>query len=378
MAANATRQATPSLPLWLRLSAGVTFIIVLLCAAEGVMRIARTPPGYFSRNPREDPLYIEHPTRGYTLKAGVHHQYVTPDVNVAINISSDGLRDTTIDFARTADYRVLSIGDSFTMGLAVAAEDTWSEQLERLLNDRVPHRSASVVNTGIPGYGARQIRLRMEEFLPTLRPNLVIYGFTTETYTRMFRPIVLYGGTLVRSDALPGLRIVGTGLLYSPWRQTWIRGLDFWLNQYFQLAAHILRHVRRIYEALHPDAVAPDPLASLDAEQIRRDMQPALHELAAMHRDVAARHIPFLVLLINVQREDGSFRPQDTIYNGFVMDECRREGLTCIDMLPELRRLALGRPIFRTPHDQHWTPSAHALAAQALLRAIDRLEAPAR
>jgi hypothetical protein len=362
----------------MRLGAGLTFVLVLLGGAESVMRAARLPPGYFARNPREDPLYIEHSSRGYTLKPGVHHQYVTPEVNVAINISSDGLRDTTVTFAKKADYRVLSIGDSFTMGLAVAVEDTWSEQLERLLNGRKPHRWASVVNSGVSGYGAHQIRLRLEELLPIVRPNLVVYGFTTETYTRMFHPTVLYGGTLVRSDALPGLRIVGTGLLYSPYQQAWMREIDYWLNQHLQLGAHILSHARRVYEALNPDAVPLDPLASLDATQIRRDMQPALEELAAMHRDVAAQHVPVVVLMINVQREDGTFRPQDTIYNGIVADECHREGLTCIDMLTELRRLASGRPIFRTPHDQHWTPAAHALAAQALLHAIGGIATPFR
>src|SRR4029077_20962124 len=129
-------------------------------------------------------------------------------------------------------------------------------------------------------------------------------------------------------------------------------------------------HARHLYELLNPRAVPVDMLTSLDAAQIRRDIQPALDELAAMHREVAAQHMPFVVLMINVQRQDGTFRPQDTIYNGIVADACHREGIPCIDMLPQLRRLSSGRPIYRTLHNQHWTPAAHALAAQALLQAI--------
>lgn len=337
------------------------------------MRIARQPPGYFPRNPLEDPLYIPTPSRGYAFKPGVHHWYVTPEVSVAINISSDGLRDTTAAFARQSNYRVLSLGDSFTAGLAVAAEDTWSEQLERLLNGRNPHRAASVVNAGVPGYSPHQIRLRMEELLPIVHPNVVVYGFTTETYPRMFHSFGLYGGTLVRSDALPGLRTVGTGLLYSPYHRAWAREIDYWLNQHFQLGAHILYHARRVYEALNPPVFVADS-RSLDANQIRRDMQPALDEMETMHRDATVLHVPFVVLMINMQRKDGTFRPQDSIYNRIVADECRRETLTCVDLLPELRRRASGRPVFRTPHDQHWTPEAHALAARALLQAIDGIK----
>lgn len=353
----------------LRIAIRLAFIIALVAAAEAFIRAVRLPPGYFPRLVREEGLYIDHPTRGYTLKPGAYHRYVTPEVDIPIAISSDGLRDTTVAFARTAGYRVLSVGDSFTMGLGVAADDTWSEQLERMLNGS-GRGSASVVNAGIPGYSARQVRLRMEDLLPLVRPNAVVYGLTAESYIRMLHPMVLYGGTLVSSRALPGLRITERGLLYSPYQHAWMRAADFWLNQHFHLGAHLLAHARRLYERLVPSAVPVEPLASLDPEQIRRDMQPAMDELAAMNREVVAQHIRFIVLIVNVQREDASFRPQDTIYNKVVADECRRDRITCIDMLPVLEQRAGGQPIFRRPHDQHWTPAAHALAAEALLSVL--------
>lgn len=340
------------------------------------MRAMRLPPGYFPRNPREDPLYIEHPTRGYTLRPGAHHEYVTPEVHVAIDISADGLRDTALAVARNADYRVLSIGDSFTMGLAVASQDTWSAQFERLLAAGEPRRAVRVVNAGVPGYSARQIRLRLEELFPIIRPNLVVYGLTTETYTRMLRPIVLYGGTLVRSDALPGLRITEHGLLYSPYRRAWLREVDYWLNEHLQLGAHVLSRARLIYEMMNRrPGDSGDAAAAADPERIRRDMKPALEELAATHREVVAQGVLFIVLMINMQQADGTFRPQDAIYNRIVAGECRRDGMTCIDLLPELARRASGRPIFRTPHDQHWTPGAHALAARALLQTLRQMQA---
>src|SRR4051812_7803132 len=158
-----------------QLLAAVMATLFALAAGEAVMRLVRDPPGYFPINHREDSLYVEHPTRGYTLKPYAHHRYVTPEVNVAIDVSSDGLRDTTFGAIQLADYRVLAVGNSFTMGLAVANDDTWGKQLERLLDERDPGHRAHVVNGGVAGYSPLQIRLRLEELLPIVRPQAVIF-----------------------------------------------------------------------------------------------------------------------------------------------------------------------------------------------------------
>ena len=185
---------------WVGVFVIVAFWVLLVGTAEIVVRAMRDPPGYFPRNPREDPLYVADSVTGYALKPGAHHDYITPELSVAIDISSDGLRDTTARAARNAPVRILSVGDSFTMGLAVEARDTWSKQLERMLTKQL-QAPAVVVNAGVPGYSARQIRQRLARYLPIVAPQVVIYGFTTETFTRMQNSVVLFGGTLVRSDA---------------------------------------------------------------------------------------------------------------------------------------------------------------------------------
>ncbi len=349
--------------------AALVSTVVAVAIGEVVVRIARDPPGYFPINHREDSLYVSHPVRRYTLKPGAHHRYVTPEVDVAMDISSDGLRDTTLAVLMRADYRVLAVGNSFTMGLAVAAQDTWSKQLERLLAERNRRRTVSVVNAGVPGYSPQQIRLRMEELLPTVRPRVVVFELTTQTFGRMFHPIVLYGGTLVRSDVLPGLRITSTGLLYSPYRQAWLRHFDYWLNQHFQLGAHVLR--RASLMGLMPRRV-PDVLEETDPARIREMMQPTLDEVSAAHRFAVTHATPFIVLLANLQLPDGTYSPLENQYNKIVEEFCRQSGISYVDPLPELVRQSGGRPIFRTVHDQHWTPAAHAIAARAVLDSLPR------
>lgn len=341
--------------------------VLLTGVAELVVRALRNPPGHFPRNPREDPLYVADSVTAYALKPGAHHDYVTPELSTAIDVSSDGLRDTTAPAARKAPIRILSVGDSFTMGLAVTAQDTWSKQLERALAERL-HVSVVVLNAGVPGYSARQIRQRLERYLPRVAPQIVIYGFTVETFTRMQNPVVLFGGTLVRSDALPRIRVTPDGLLYSPFTRTWLRQLDFWLNEHFELGAHVLNRLRRIYDRAHHVEVGVLPASqTLDPDTIGAHMRPALDEMRTMKRYAEAAGARFLVLLINMQRRDGSFRRQDSIYNATAMRECAELRLSCIDLLPALQREAAGAPVLRTRSDQHWTPRAHRIAAESLL-----------
>ena len=126
----------------------VTPVIVL---SEVIVRLMREPPGFFPVNQLEAPLYMPDPIRGYTLKPLAHSDYVTPELDVDMDISADGIRDAPLATAREAGFRVLAVGDSFTMGLAVRQKDTWSEQLERLLNSKDRSKTAAVVNGGSLG-----------------------------------------------------------------------------------------------------------------------------------------------------------------------------------------------------------------------------------
>jgi len=358
---------------WIGPLAIVAFWLLLVAVAEVVVRLTRSPPGYFPGKPREDPLYVLDPVTGYALKAGAHHDYVTPEVHPSIDISSDGLRDTTAWAARQSPVRILSIGDSFTMGLAVDAKDTWSKQLEGLLRQRL-RKPVVVLNAGVPGYSARQIRLRLERYLPEVAPQIVIYGFTVETFTRMQNPLVFFGGTLVRSDALSGLRVAHGGLLYSPFKQPWLRSLDYWLNEHFELGAHALNKVRRLYDRMHhTEAGVLLASQSLEPLAIQQSMQPALNEMKSMQIDAESSGAHFLVLLINVQTPGGSFRPQDSVYNATAMRACAAFGIACVDLLPALQLEAKGAPVLRTKSDQHWTPLAHRIAADSLMTRLRTL-----
>lgn len=70
-------------------------------------------------------------------------------------------------------YRILVLGDSLTYGYGVEAEQIYCRVLERELN--ATHR-VEVLNLGRCGDQSEDICCTLKKYLPTLKPDLVVYG----------------------------------------------------------------------------------------------------------------------------------------------------------------------------------------------------------
>jgi lysophospholipase L1-like esterase len=341
--------------------------------AEVLVRLLLEPPGRWPVS-EESPVIVEHPSLGYALRPGAAGRYTAGGHAAPMRINQQGWRDSPLPDAVRADLRLLAVGDSFTFGLGVDSTEPWPEQLEQLLG-ATPGRRAAVVNAGVPGYSARQMRQVIEGLLPELRPQAVVFGMNSETYWRVEAPYVFRAGQLVRSSALPDLTVGRRGLYYSPivkWR--WLNRIDVWLNQHFELGAHMLAMAYRLYGAASGSGeTAPAPAAAtlVDTADVRSRLGPALEEIgraAAASRSGGAR---FVVLLINPQLEDGSFAPVQFAYNQIVGDFCRAHDIEVVDPLPVFLAQGAGRPLYRAADNYHWTREAHRVAAAAMYRHLE-------
>jgi lysophospholipase L1-like esterase len=336
--------------------------------AEGLVRWLLDPPGRWPAS-EESPVMLDDPLLGYGLRPGATGQYTAGGHVALIRINARGFRDHSFPDTLGAGRRMLAVGDSFTFGLGVDSTDSWPEQLERMLGrDEGP--DVTVANAGIPGYSARQMRQLAEAMLPELRPQVVLIGMNSETYWRVEAPYVYRVGQLVQTSALPNLTIGKDGLYYSrivKWR--WLNRLDVWMSQHFELGAHLLALAQRAYGMLlaEPDgAEAPPTPPTPDSTEVRRRLQPALAEVERMAAVARAAGAQAVVLLINPQREDGSFAPVQSGYNAAVSEFCRAAGIAVVDPLPALVAQSAGRPLYRSPDNYHWTVAAHTVAARAL------------
>jgi lysophospholipase L1-like esterase len=77
---------------------------------------------------------------------------------------------------RGQEFRGVVLGDSITMGHGVTSNETFSNQLERLLRSRHPDRTYQIINTGVQGYSTFQeynVLLRSLVF----QPDFIAVGF---------------------------------------------------------------------------------------------------------------------------------------------------------------------------------------------------------
>jgi lysophospholipase L1-like esterase len=95
-------------------------------------------------------------------------------------ISAAGLRDRDYPLAKPAGTRRIAVlGDSIAYGLRLRREQSFPEQLERLLGRHFagPGAAFEVLNFGVPGYGLAQVVETLRARALPFAPDLVLYAY---------------------------------------------------------------------------------------------------------------------------------------------------------------------------------------------------------
>ena len=74
-------------------------------------------------------------------------------------------------------FRVAVLGDSFTFGWGVAAEDAWPALLEARLAAHAPGARVEVLNFGVPGYNTWLQLLHWRRVVSRYQPDAVLLGY---------------------------------------------------------------------------------------------------------------------------------------------------------------------------------------------------------
>jgi hypothetical protein len=91
--------------------------------------------------------------------------------------NSRGQRDGEVEIPKPDGvFRILLIGDSFTVGANIEQAEVYGQVLEQLLNDAVD-QPVEVVNTGTGGWNPFQYAQFYEYYGQAFEPDLVIVGF---------------------------------------------------------------------------------------------------------------------------------------------------------------------------------------------------------
>lgn len=117
------------------------------------------------------------PSRCGSLRAAAHVRYTgwlrrIPPIDQEVNaLGYRGVERPQDDPA--APFRIAAVGDSFTYGLGVTADDALPARLEAALHDRAAP-SIQVLNFGVPGAALPDTVVRTRSFVARWHPDLVL------------------------------------------------------------------------------------------------------------------------------------------------------------------------------------------------------------
>ncbi|MDP6762868.1 MAG: DUF5989 family protein [Planctomycetota bacterium] len=165
-------------------------VSLLLCALtlEGGLRVIGMAPAKTIN--RFDPA------TGWSKRPGATARKSTREYDVTFRINDLGLRDDTMESpAKPAGaFRVLCLGDSFTLGYTVERANLFVDQLERWWKSE--NRRVNVINAGTEGYSTDQQAVWLAEHGAAFEPDVVllfpydndIYWNGQQAYGRFEKP----------------------------------------------------------------------------------------------------------------------------------------------------------------------------------------------
>ena len=359
----------------------VSLSVVILVFEVALARLApqRTVAFELAANPA---IYQKGDPLPYSLAPGTRGRLLRDEFDTQVIINAHGYRDD--DFALEkpeGTERILVLGDSFTFGWGVESDETYSQQLEKILAGNHPGRSIEVINAGFasgPFPGTYYLYLREKGL--ELDPDLIVVG--------------LFMGNDIdheRAGEFPFAEVDEDGLprrfeqkftfkdghfvMKYPrfrWRYPVLRD-----SEVFQLGAESVRTIRKKFEDPGEQWIR-EGYMYVDPYPPRTEKRVALIEklLLGTYRLAKDRGVPILFVMIptieqvyvghGTVREDFDLEKPQRILSEFF----EREGIPYLDLLPALRESASDEDLYFWS-DQHWNVAGNALAARLLVGPVE-------
>jgi hypothetical protein len=268
--------------------------------------------------------------------------------------NSLGYRDVERALAKPAGVRrVVSLGDSFAWGVGIEHDDTYARRVERVLNRR-PGERWEIVQLARPGMGTVEEAEQLAAEGIAYGPDAVVLGFVLndsedENAAEERRARDWEETRRERQERRTGGRLLDRSAL---WR--FVAGrLEATVQNRRRLAAY-----RSQFLPAYPGWVA---------------CRGALGRMGALCRE---RNVPFVVMIFPLFADPLDERYPFADIHALVAQAAREAGAVVIDLLPAFRGLRSSLLVVDGANDEHPNEIAHRIAAQELLRTLDRLFPP--
>lgn len=354
---------------WLvALSVGFTFVVVDLVA--GVVLVKPLSPAL---SPDK--------TRHHKLTPNTDSRFEQPDFSYIQHVNSLGIRGRESSFKKPSrHYRVLMLGDSFTMGKGVEDDQTFSALLQVSLNERKACGEATfeVLNGGVDSYAPVLSYLQLSGDLAPLEADLVLLDLDLSDLLQeaAYRAEAVYDST----GEIVGVPGSTRPLLLSQRIRSWIDQHTFFTRLLFFYTNKLLGYrdfsVQGIVTRANPELLK----YTLAGDAINRDAQWAqiFDSIEKIKKLAEKRSMAFALVVypwghqINeaewVPGRD-NFIPKGSIVSDKYLDTIyqwsKQREVELISLFPDLRAYRGNAPLY-FKYDMHWTAEGHKVVAAAL------------
>jgi len=328
-----------------------------------------------------------------SVRDGIVHHRLVPDTVSQIQgrefdylqrVNNLGLRGADVSERKPESLTlILMLGDSFTMGMGVEDHQTFSVQLQELLNRSGEGRRFEVINAGIDSYSPILSYLQLSTRLHTLNPDLVILNLDMSDLVQeeVYRGQAVFGpdGEIVAVDGRKG----GSG-------QPVASRFKDWLFRHTDLTRWALLFLSKSGADDRP--LTPEDVVVLrnpallehtlegDTQDRETQWELLFDSISRMKRYCDEREIEFLLtvypwghqvsddewrsgrklmLPTGARSSDRSLHTIETLAG--------QRGIRLLNLFPALRAADTTEPLYHD-FDMHWTEAGHRVVAETIAK----------
>lgn len=353
-------------------------ILISLLFAEAVIRLTEERLGYSWMYRVPDAVL------GWRLKPNTSYFNQIKEGTVKVTYNSNGWRDVEHSQEKETPgaIRIAVLGDSFMEAYSVGNNDYFARQLENLFNEE--SAQAEVLNFGVGGYGPLQYYLAFIHEAKPYRPKLVLMG--------------LYLGNDIAnvSFELESMRVDGLKVDSRPFLDSGdqhqfkihIKNYDRAVRNYKFRSVFLSSALNRAAHRVYKERVVPvfsrrekkteefGEQLNLDTckayvrawDTVERIFRKQKSETEKTNATFVIFSVPEMVFFTNPQKDRCSGAPSQENLSRLAS----KLNIPYIDLYPDFKNEINNHGIssvFRTD-DLHWNEKGHALAAQAVYKAL--------
>ena len=320
----------------------------------------------------------------YRSSSDVYHHGFVPDSsgvfkssewNVKYSIDSFGFRDHDYTISKpTGTFRILMLGDSYTEGYGVELSESFSKQLESMLNGKSTGTKFEVINAGVGSYSPILEYLVLKYKGMQLSPDVVILNFdwSDPHDDQVYSELAVWNGSDVFAVRQP-----------PPESKSLSAKVRYFMSQH----SHVYQFFAKKFSAATSQIVPGDRnsdkliflrdnLTDSDYNELFNNSVPYLLKIKGL---LGEHDIPFVIntypyaLQVSTQAWKSGrktfFFSDDKVYPakpfGVVEKFGRENNITVTSSYSYFKAAANQSQLF-FDYDGHFTPAGHSLEAKAL------------